>query len=131
MNVIPTEMPLDEHDHVLISELYDCDMPISVIASKFEVQITTIARSLSLADFYVKDTLLRRNIERGSMRMTQEGIEKLCVQCHQFYPMRYGCWHVKRKTPLGDGESTYCACCTLVNRNKKLVKESLKRLAEI
>ncbi|WP_435000242.1 hypothetical protein ACRZ5S_22670 (plasmid) [Vibrio scophthalmi] len=131
MNIIPTEMPLDEHDHMLIGELYDCDMPIAEIASKFEVQITTVARSLSLADFYIRDTLLKRNIEQGTMRMTQQGIEKLCTQCGQFYPLRTGCWHVKRKTPLGDGESTYCACCTTSNRNQKLVKESLKRLAEI
>lgn len=100
------------------------DMAMTEIAEKLEVSLHCLAYSVLDCDFQMPESVFRKRLKRGAIRLTEFDIERLCIRCDEYLPFTEEFWHKANRNQ--DGAHTHCRACEL--ERKAELRATMKRV---
>lgn len=111
------------HDVSLMSALHHDGMSLDIIGEKFEIPASDVIQHIYPPERHLPAGIFASRERRGTVRIGEDGIEKRCTRCQQFFPIHSDFWHNCAKNP--DGLLSWCRPCELeraTERRKELKK---------
>ncbi|HCG6617783.1 TPA: hypothetical protein NJ225_004376 [Vibrio parahaemolyticus] len=114
---------ITQHDVSLMSALLLDGMDLDIIGEKFEIPPSDVIQHIYPPKQFIPAPQFESRSRRGTLRLGEDGIEKRCSRCRQFFPIATEFWHNCRNSP--DGFLGWCRACELERATAK--RKELKK----
>ncbi|WP_136487847.1 hypothetical protein [Vibrio sp. H11] len=113
---------ITQHDICLMSALLLDGLDLDTIGEKFEIPESDVIQYIYPPKKFIRASLFQSRLRRGTARLGEDCIEKLCPQCDHFYPLHGDFFHNNKNTP--DGFFGWCRACEIDRQKEKNKKHT-------
>lgn len=100
------------------------DLAMSEVAEKLEVPLHELAQAVLDCDFIMSESLFRKRLKAGRIRLADDSVERLCTVCNEYSPYVFEFWH--RANRSADGAHSMCRCCEHERKAAKRLAAGIK-----